>query len=144
MYLYRHDSALKVLFYEMLHDLGLIDEVPPWQCPAKPRLAYESDNVQAYSDVPVFVHHEDVRCNRADARIVNHKTKRVTTLKMSCPWVNNREKKSKEKTVKYVPLRWELKQQFPGYEVKQPNIVIIGRWTSLQCTKLWGAEVKRC
>ena len=50
------------------------------------------------------------RCerNRVDARIVNHKTKRVTTLKMSCPWVNNREKKSKEKTVKYVPLLWEL------------------------------------
>ena len=30
MDLSRHDSALKVLFYEMLHDLGLIDEVPPW------------------------------------------------------------------------------------------------------------------
>ena len=30
MYLSRHDSASKVLFYEMLHDLGLIDEVPPW------------------------------------------------------------------------------------------------------------------
>ena len=29
-YLSRHDSALKVLFYEMLHDLGLIDEIPPW------------------------------------------------------------------------------------------------------------------
>ena len=30
IYLSRHDSALKILFYEMLHDLGLIDEVPPW------------------------------------------------------------------------------------------------------------------
>ena len=29
MYLSRHDSASKVLFYEMLHDLGLIDEIPP-------------------------------------------------------------------------------------------------------------------
>ena len=30
MDLSRQDSALKVLFYEMLYDLGLIDEVPSW------------------------------------------------------------------------------------------------------------------
>ena len=29
-YLSRHYSALKVLCYEMVHDLGLIDEIPPW------------------------------------------------------------------------------------------------------------------
>ena len=104
---------------EMLHDLGLIDEVPPWYSPAKPKPVYESDDVQAYWDVPVFADHEEVRCNRVDARIVNHKTKRIVTLEISCPWVSNREKKNEEKTVKYAPLRWELKQQFPGYEVKQ-------------------------
>ena len=80
--------------------------------------------MQAYWDVPVFADHEEVRCNRVDARIVNHKTKRIVTLEMSCPWVSNREKKNEEKTVKYAPLRWELKKQFPGYEVKQHNIII--------------------
>ena len=114
-YLSRHDSALKVLFYEMLHDLGLIDEVPPSYSPAKPKPVYESDDVQAYWDVPVFADHEEVRCNRVDVRIVNHKTKRIVTLEMSCPWVSNGEKKNEEKTVKYATLRWELKQQFPGY-----------------------------
>ena len=99
----RHDSALKVLFYEILHDLGLIDEVPPWYSPAKPKPVYESDDVQAYWDVPVFADHEEVRCNRVDARIVNHKTKRIVTLEMSCPWVSNREKKNEEKTVKHSP-----------------------------------------
>ena len=81
--------ALKVLFYEMLHDLGLmiINEVPPWYSPAKPKPVYESDDVQAYWDVPVFANHEEVRRNRVDARarIVDHKTKRVVTLEMSCP-----------------------------------------------------------
>ena len=49
---------------------------------------------------------------------------------MSCRWVNNREKKSKEKTVKYVPLHWELKQQFPAYEVRQHIIVdACGGWS---------------
>ena len=47
-YLSRHDSALKVLFYEMLRDMGLIDEVPLWYSPAKPKPVYESDDVQAY------------------------------------------------------------------------------------------------
>ena len=50
---------------------------------------------------------------------------------MSCPWVNNREKKSEEKTLKYGPLRWELKQQFPDYEGQQHNIIIdaLGGWS---------------
>ena len=35
-----------------------------------------------------------------DARIVNHVSKRVITLEMSCPWVTNRDKKKEEKTYK--------------------------------------------
>ena len=50
---------------------------------------------------------------------------------MSCPWINNREKKDEEKTLKYGPLRWELKQQFPGYRVEQYNVIIdvLGGWS---------------
>ena len=42
---------------------------------------------------------------------------------MSFPWIDNRKKKEVEKTTKYAPLRWELKQQFPTYTVKQFNII---------------------
>ena len=42
---------------------------------------------------------------------------------MSCPWVTNQGKKE-EKTTKYRPLRWELKQKYQGYEVKQYNIIM--------------------
>ena len=60
---------------------------------------------------------------------------------MSCPWpwVSNREKKKEEKTVKYAPLRWELKQQFPGYEVKQHNIIIdaLGGWSREMDTTMY-------
>ena len=86
--------------------------------------------------------------------MVNHKTKWVITLEMSCPWVNNREKKSEEKTVKCATLRWQLKQQFPGYEMKQHNNIIDalggggggvatgdGHYNKGHCG---GAEVKRC
>jgi len=97
----------------MLHDLGLIDEIPPQYSPIKPKPEYESDDVQVYWDEPMFAEHQEMRSNWEDARIVNHKSRQVTALEMSCPWSNNRENNSEEKTFKYGPLRWELKQQFP-------------------------------
>ena len=115
-HLSRHDAALKVLFYELLYDEGVIDEIPPCYSPDKPKPVYESENVKAYWDVPICADQQEIRCNRVDARIVNHKCKRVVTLEMSYPWVNNRKRKEEEKTLKYGPLRWELRQQFPGYE----------------------------
>ena len=43
---------------------------------------------------------------------------------MSCPWLDNREVKEMEKTQKYGPLMWELRERNPGYQVKQSNITI--------------------
>ena len=50
---------------------------------------------------------------------------------MSCPWMDNRTAKDKEKATKYDALRWELKQQYLGYEVKQHIITIdaLGGWS---------------
>ena len=78
---------------------------------------------------PFFAELQEVRANRVDARIINHESKRVITLEMSCPWVTNREKKE-EKTTKYGPLHCELKQKYQGYEVKQYNIImdVLGGW----------------
>ena len=45
-------------------------------------------------------------------------------MEMSCPWMEHREKESEEKTVKYGPLRFELKKKHPGYDVDQCNIII--------------------
>ncbi|PFX34789.1 Ubiquilin-1 [Stylophora pistillata] len=130
-YLSRHDTALKVLFYRLLYNEGFIDEIPPWYSLDKPKPVYESENVKAYWDVPIYADQQEVRCNRVDACIVNHMCKGVVTLEMSCPWVNNWTRKDEEKTLKYGPLRWELRQQFPGYEVKQYNIIMdaLGGWS---------------
>ena len=32
-YTTRHNAALKILFFEILQDLGLVDSVPPWNSP---------------------------------------------------------------------------------------------------------------
>ena len=55
----------------------------------------------------------------------------IIIMEMSCPWVSNRQKKTSEKTMKYAPLRWELKQKYPGYEISQYNIIVdvLGGWS---------------
>ena len=75
-------------------------------------------------DVPLFAEHQEVGANRVHVRIINHESKRVVTLEMSCSWVTDREKKEEEKSTKYGQLRWELKQKYQGYEMKQYNIII--------------------
>ena len=87
--------------------------------------------MQAFWQVPVYGEYQELRANRVDARIVNNKEKQVMALEMSCPWVNNRDKKTSEKTMKYAPLRWELKQRYPRYEINQYNIIfidVLGGW----------------
>ena len=65
-----------------------------------------------------------MQANRIDAKIVNHKSKEVVVLEMSCRWIESRETKDEEKTVKYGPLRWELQERYPGYTVYQYKIIM--------------------
>ena len=99
--------------------------MPQWYSPVVPKPIYESPEAQAYCDIPVFAVSEQVRQNSpVDARFIDHEKKRVLVVEMSCPWKENREKKQKEKTTKYGPLRWELEQLFPGYDIWDYNIII--------------------
>ena len=77
---------------------------------------YESKDAQAFWGVPVYADHTFVSTNRVDARFVNHVTKQVILAVMSCPLLENREKKESEKTEKYGPLRFELARRYPGYD----------------------------
>ena len=43
---------------------------------------------------------------------------------MSCPRIESRAKKDEEKTIKYGPMMWELKQRYNGYRVEQYNVII--------------------
>ena len=137
-YLERHNAALKVLVFEMTRDLRLIDSVPPWYSCAVPKPVYESSEALTFWDVPVYAEHTIVKANRVDARLVDRKNK-VCAVEMSCPWMERREKKSEEKTVKYGPLRFELKKQYPGYDVEQCNIIIevLGGWSTDVDLTMW-------
>jgi len=91
--------------------------VPYCYSPTIPKPLHESEEVHAYCNVPVYAQYQEVRANRVDAHIINHKTNHIITLEMSSPRIANRETKSDEKTLKYRPLRWELQRQYLGYKV---------------------------
>ena len=103
----RHNAALKILFFELLKSYQLIEVIPPWYSPTQPKPFYENEQATVYWDVPVYADHIYRRARQP-----------------SRPWVENREQKEKEKTLKYAPLRLELKQQYPGYRINQVNIII--------------------
>ena len=101
-----------------------MDRKPPWYSPVVPKPLYENDEYQAYWDTPVYAENTEVCANRVDTRIINCKDKKIIKLEVGCPRIENRDQKDSEKTFKYGPLRWELKQQFKGYKVQQFNIII--------------------
>ena len=79
--------------------------IPPWFSPTEPKPVDEKHRAKAYWNVLVYAKNTGVRVNTIDVRIINKKDKKVTLLEMSCPWMENREAKESEKTMRYVPLR---------------------------------------
>ena len=120
-----HNATLKILFFEMLKGQELISEMPPWHSKTQPKLLYENEGVQALWNVPVYADSIDVRANRIDSRIVDKEQKRALAItEMSCPWLDNCEVRDMEKTQKYGPLMWELRERNPSHQVNQCNIII--------------------
>ena len=103
-YLARHNADLKILFFEMLKDLEIISEVPPWHLKTQPKQLYENESGHALWDVPVYADSIEVKANRINARIVDKEQKRVLAIEMSCTWLDSSEVKKMERTQKYGPL----------------------------------------
>ena len=124
-YLLRHNAALKVLFWELLRELQFSDTVPPWYSPAVPKPIYEWPEAQAYWDIPVFAVSEQVEQNRVDPRFIDHE-KKSSGGRNELPMDGEQRKEARREEHQYSPLHWELKQQFPGYDIRQYNIIILG------------------
>ena len=98
--------------------------VPLWCSPVMQKPACQNTTNEAFRDIPIYAVHNEVRANRIDARLVSHKRKEVCTIEMSCLWIESGAKKDEEKTLKYGPMMWELKQRYNGYRVEQYNVII--------------------
>ena len=119
----RHDAALKVLFFDLLSDMALIESAPSWCSPETPSQSTRMIEPAPSGMCQVYAEKTEIRANRIDARVVN-KQKKVLLLEMSFPWMANRKQKEEEKTSKYASLRWEMRQQYRHYMVAQHDIII--------------------
>ena len=81
------------------------DNIPPWFSPTEPKPVDENQRAKAYWDELVYAKNTEVRVNTIDIKKINKGDKKVTLLEMSCPWMENREAKESEKTMRYAPLR---------------------------------------
>ena len=115
----RHDAALKVLFFDLLCDMGSIESAPSWCSPKTPKPEYKNDRASTSWDVPVYAEKTELRGYRIDARVVDKKENKVLPLKMNCLLMANRKQKEEEKTSKYAPLRWETRQQVPTFPLSR-------------------------
>ena len=79
--------------------------IPPWFSPTEPKPVDENQRAKAYWDELVYAKNTEVRVNTIDVRKINKEDKKVTLLEMSCPWMENREAKESEKTMRYASLR---------------------------------------
>ena len=127
-YLARHDAVLKVLFFDIIEDLGLIEASPLWYSPTKPQPGYEGAHAQAYWDFPVYAEYQDLRANRIDAKIVNHQEKKVIVMEMSRHWVSNRQKKTSKKTMKYAPLTRRAGERSEAEQSASTNMAFVTVW----------------
>ena len=59
-YLYSHNAAFKILFFELLREHGLIEEVLPWYSPVMPKPAYQNTTSKAFWDIPIYAEHKKV------------------------------------------------------------------------------------
>ena len=117
-YLYRHNAAWKIQFFELLREHGLIEEVPPWYSAVMPKPGYQNTaRVRCFGIFPCTV----LLCylvtlfrwfcpvhlflaNRIDARLVGHEKKEVCLIEKSCTCIESRAKKNEKKTLKYAPM----------------------------------------
>lgn len=115
----------------MIRDLKLADKVPPWFFQVTPGPLSTSSDAEAFGHVPAFADHTFVRSNLVDARFVDHKSKKVLMVEISCPWLDNYKTKETEKTEKYGPLLLELSRQHQGYKIIQLNFImnVLGGWS---------------
>ena len=74
-YIARHNAALKVLFFELLKDLNLMTQIPPWYSPVQPKRMYKNERAKAFWDVAVYAENTEVRANRIDARVMTNRGK---------------------------------------------------------------------
>ena len=123
-YLDRHNAALRVLFFEMLGNLKLVQ-------------SYSSEaylRVRGRARVlgrAGHAEHVTVKANRVDSRFVDPAAKKVWAVEMSCPWLENCQRRKKD---------WEVGPLAVGAEAAIPHVPNRRMRHCFWCPRGWSKE----
>ena len=133
--MYRHNNVLKCLYFALLQQFGIIKTIPPPNSGVEPKPATKTNDVQILWDIPIYSSGAEMlttveQGNRPDMVVIDLKSKTVTVIECSCPWVTNMDRKDKEKTDKYQEARAELQRRYHGFHIHQMNVLldVMGRY----------------
>jgi hypothetical protein len=132
-YITRHNSALKVLYWWLLHKYKIENELKEWNDKEIPQLTRSNERVTIKWNSKIQSN-EFTEANRPDITLIDRKKEKIILIEMSCPWDKNVNRKTEEKNIKYQTIRQELRIQYPKYKVTQSNIIIgtLGTITTLR------------
>ena len=124
-YLWRHNDALMNVLSALLLRHGIREKhIIPKQ---EPRSYYTNPekNIEIMWDCSVTMETRMLdEGNRPDLQVINKRQEKIDVVKMACLSWRNRAETDERKTRKYTMVWEELKERYPGYEVRQTNIVV--------------------
>ena len=124
----------------------VIDEVPPWYSPAKPKACiWVGWRISLLEPASFCRSWRDA--GETELTPESSTTRPTTRNELSVGQKQREEERRKDCKV-CPPPRWELKQQLPGYEVKQHNIIfdaLRGWWQEMDTTmyEIVGSRIKQ-
>ena len=113
--------------FQLLKQLKLIEEVPPWwsQCKVKP--FYENEVAQFWWDSPECYgteNEDESKRSRPDGKVELVTEKKLFIIEMTVPWFTNRAEKYQFKENKYIHIQQNLKFEHPEHDVDQITLVM--------------------
>ena len=113
----------------MLRELQLSDTVPPWYSPAVPKPIFESPKAQGPSSL---CSKWASKTEQSGCEIYRSWEEESSGGRNELPMDGEQRKEARREDHQVWPLHWELKQQFPGYDIRQYNIIIdvLGGWST--------------
>lgn len=138
-YVYRHNAALRVLYYHLRHSYG-IDATPmlPW-VPGDIEAVVRNEKCVIYWNFS-FHGTRILTANKPDIVLRDLEKKVIYVIEFSAPCETNIISKEEEKMTKYQELLLELRHIYPDYSVRMV-VLIIGVLGGIRDTFLRNMEI---
>lgn len=122
-YIYRHDAALRVLYFFLRHHYGLDDSPVIPYVPESIETVATNKNCKIYWNFS-FATTTQIQANKPDLVLLDIKDRRMYIVEFAAPLDENLLKKEKEKHEKYADLRNSLRTTYPDYDITMVVLVV--------------------